>query len=84
MIVSMVHYGLSLSADKLGMGVYLDFLLLSFCEFPACFLSLLLSNRIGRKTLHIMFMVVGGLSCVSTVISKGKNLQTVGITQTSS
>jgi hypothetical protein len=29
-------------------------------------------------------MVVGGLSCVSTVISKGKNLQTVGITQTSS
>ncbi|XP_060551322.1 organic cation transporter protein-like [Ruditapes philippinarum] len=70
LVVALVYYGLSLSANKLGINVYLDFLLLSLCEFPACALCILLFNRIGRKKLHMMFMGVGGLACIGTVISK--------------
>jgi OCT family organic cation transporter-like MFS transporter 4/5 len=72
LVVALVYYGLSLSANKLKLGVYLDFLLLSLCEFPACALCILLFNRIGRKKLHIMFMGVGGLACIATAISKLK------------
>lgn len=79
MVVAMVYYGLSLNAANLGINVYLDFLLLGLCEFPACVLCILLFNRLGRKKLHFVFMVVGGLACIATVITKDSESTTIAL-----
>ncbi|XP_045198044.2 organic cation transporter protein-like [Mercenaria mercenaria] len=81
MVVAMVYYGLSLNAANLGADVYLNFLLLSLCEFPACVLCILLFNRIGRKKLHFLFMITGGIACIGTLFTTvfGKDLPDVTI-----
>ena len=69
MVVSMVYYGLSLNTGNLGGDFYLNFTLSGLVEFPAYTLCLLLLDRIGRKFLHFIVMVLGGLACISTVFT---------------
>ena len=65
----MVYYGLSLNTGNLGGSFYLNFTISGLVEFPAYTLCLLLLDRIGRKWLHCIVMVVGGLACISTVFT---------------
>ena len=69
MVVSMVYYGLSLNTGNLGGNFYLNFTLSGLVEFPAYTLCLLLLDRVGRKWLHCVVMVVGGVACISTVFT---------------
>ena len=69
MVVSMVYYGLSLNTGNLGGDFYINFTISGLVEFPAYTLCLLLLDRIGRKWLHCSTMVLGGLACISTVLT---------------
>lgn len=79
MVVSMVYYGLSLNTGNLGGDFYVNFTISGLVEFPAYTLCIILLDRVGRKWLHFICMVVGGVACVCTVFttlyaSKGKRM----------
>ncbi|XP_060551325.1 organic cation transporter protein-like [Ruditapes philippinarum] len=83
MVVSMVYYGLSLNTGNLGGNFYLNFTISGLVEFPAYTLCILLLDRIGRKWLHFIAMVAGGVACVSTVFTTiygGESLHAVTVT----
>ena len=69
LVVSMVYYGLSFNTWNLGGNFYVNFALSGVVEFPAYGLCLLLLDRIGRKRLHCMAMVLGGVFCISTAFT---------------
>ena len=64
----MVFYGLSLNAGKLAGDLYVNFELLGIMEIGAYAMCLLLLNRVGRKRLHIICMILGGGACLSTIL----------------
>ncbi|OWF45915.1 Organic cation transporter protein [Mizuhopecten yessoensis] len=68
-VVNMVYYGLSLNSGNLEGNYYLNFLLSGLVEFPAYTLTLLLLDRLGRKWLYIICMILGGVSCISTIFT---------------
>ncbi|XP_060070292.1 organic cation transporter protein-like [Ylistrum balloti] len=67
-IVSMTYYGLYLNAGNLGGNFFLNMFLSGLVEFPGDTLIILLVDRIGRKTLYCLSMVLGGCACASTII----------------
>jgi len=65
-VVAMGYYGLSLNSGSLGGSIFINFMLGGLVEFPGytvCFLC----YKLGRKSLHIFGMMVGGLACLGTV-----------------
>ena len=56
----MAYYGLSFLTEDLGNDPYIAFFIAGAVEIPAYVISLLLLNRIGRKWLTSIFMVIGG------------------------
>ncbi|XP_021380062.1 organic cation transporter protein-like [Mizuhopecten yessoensis] len=66
-MVTMAYYGLSLNSGNLGGNFYLNFFLSGLVEFPAYTLVLLLVDRVGRKRLHCISMIMGGMFCLSTI-----------------
>lgn len=66
----MVYYGLSLNTGNLGGDFYLNFLLQGLSEFPAYVICLLFFDRLGRKKLHLFFMLMGGASCIATLFTR--------------
>ncbi|XP_076081367.1 organic cation transporter protein-like [Mytilus galloprovincialis] len=78
MVASMVFYGLSLNTGMLYGDYYINFLLSVLMEFPGHALPIFMIDRIGRKKSHIIYMTIGGLSCLSTIFTVnygGKDLQ---------
>ncbi|XP_076081369.1 organic cation transporter protein-like [Mytilus galloprovincialis] len=78
MVVSMVFFGLSLNTGILYGNYYINFLLATFMEFPGSALPIFMIDRIGRKKSYIIYMTVGGFSCLSTIFTVnygGKELQ---------
>ncbi|XP_052083729.1 organic cation transporter protein-like [Mytilus californianus] len=69
MVASMVFYGLSLNTGMLYGDYYINFLLSVLMEFPGRALPIFMIDRIGRKKSHIIYMTVGGLSCLSTIFT---------------
>ncbi|KAL8570524.1 hypothetical protein ACOMHN_008881 [Nucella lapillus] len=69
LVCSMVFYGLSLNAGNLGGSVYVNFQLMALCELMAYVVCLLLMNRLGRKLVHIVCMLLGGGACLSTIFA---------------
>ncbi|XP_033124209.1 organic cation transporter protein-like [Anneissia japonica] len=67
---SMVYYGLSFHTESLGTNPYFSFFIAGAVEVPAYILSQLLLNRLGRKKLLCIFMVIGGLVLLSTTVIK--------------
>ncbi|XP_069129248.1 organic cation transporter protein-like [Argopecten irradians] len=65
----MIYFGLSLNSGNLGGNYYLNFLLSGLVEFPAYTMLLLLLDRLGRKWLYCMCMILGGTSCISTIFT---------------
>ena len=69
MVVSMTYYGLSLNTGNLGGDFFVNFFLTAIMDFPAYTLCLLLMDRWGRKKCHCLFMLLGGIACVSTILT---------------
>ncbi|XP_069134981.1 organic cation transporter protein-like isoform X2 [Argopecten irradians] len=68
-MVTMAYYGLSLNSGNLGGNFYLNFCLSGLVEFPAYTIVILLVDRVGRKWLHCISMIVGGAFCLSTIFT---------------
>ncbi|OWF37562.1 Organic cation transporter protein [Mizuhopecten yessoensis] len=65
-IISIIYFGFSLNAANLSGNFYLNHLLASLVEFPANAVAFVLLDRIGRKKLFILGMVIGGLCLLLT------------------
>ena len=67
----MASYGLALNSDGIGKGsgIHLYFALQMLMDVPATIIVLALADRIGRKRLMIMSMLIGGLACIGTIFT---------------
>ena len=66
----MTYYGLSFAADQLAAGgLFTNFLLSMAMDFPATGLVLILLDRWGRRRLHTVGMVMGGIACLLGVLT---------------
>ena len=63
----MSYYGSVLNIGNLGGDLYLNFTLMVIVEFPAKISAVYLLDKIGRKKLHIGFMIIGGAACIGTI-----------------
>ncbi|OWF44983.1 Organic cation transporter protein [Mizuhopecten yessoensis] len=66
-VVSMTYYGLYLNAGNLGGNFHLNMFLSGLVEFPANAMIWLLVDRVGRKPIYCLGMILGGCSCVATI-----------------
>lgn len=69
MVVSMTYYGLSLNTGNLAGDFYLNYFLAAVMDFPAYTLCLMLMDRWGRKKCHCSAMLLGGIACLSTILT---------------
>ncbi|GAB1605332.1 organic cation transporter protein-like [Argonauta hians] len=79
-IVSMVYYGLSLNSVNLGGNIFLNFFFIGLAEFPAYLMSVLMVDRVGRKPVFCTSMILGGLSCILSLISMVYLKEYIGVT----
>lgn len=63
-----VYLGLSYYGPSLGSNEFLSFFLSSLVELPSYMLCWLVMDRWGRRWPLCLLMIVGGLSCVVTVL----------------
>ncbi|XP_053396903.1 organic cation transporter protein-like isoform X2 [Mercenaria mercenaria] len=82
LVVALVYFGLALNSENLNGSLYLNFALSGLVEIPAYFLVIFLVDRVGRRRLYCFWMIVGGVSCLSTIFSieyepKGSDVITV-------
>ena len=65
-VITMLYYGLSLSADKIKMtdNVYLSYILVSLIEIPAYLLLPLIIDVWGRKPLFFITQFIPGICCI--------------------
>lgn len=62
--ITLVYYGLSISATNIAGDKYLNFILVSLIEIPACILYWLVMEGMPRKmSLSYMFLL-SGVTCV--------------------
>ncbi|XP_047499824.1 organic cation transporter protein-like isoform X2 [Penaeus chinensis] len=62
-----VYYGLSLNTGNLGGNDYLNFTISGAVELPAHALTILLLDRVGRRIPLCAFLLLGGVSLLSTM-----------------
>ncbi|XP_042867534.1 organic cation transporter protein-like [Penaeus japonicus] len=62
-----VYYGLSLNTGNLGGNDYLNFVISGAVELPAHALTILLLDRVGRRLPLCAFLMLGGVSLLSTM-----------------
>ena len=78
--MSMTYYGVTMYAGNLGGDFYLNFFLLAVVEFPAKAFSIAFLDRLGRKWIHFIYMILGGSACIGTIFTVlygGEGRQTV-------
>ena len=63
----MAYYGAILNVGNLGGDYFLNFFLINFAGLPAKFFSIPLMERIGRRRLYMLFMVMAGIVCMFTI-----------------
>ncbi|KAF5304493.1 hypothetical protein FQA39_LY09689 [Lamprigera yunnana] len=77
---SIVYYGLSLGTDNLNGNPFLLLCLVSVVELPGYMLIMLLMDRMGRRSLTSLFMVLGGICCIiAAYLFKANILNTIFI-----
>lgn len=69
MVVSLAYFGLALNSGNLSVDLYLNFGLSGLVEFPAYLIVTYLVERFGRRLPYTISMIIGGISCISTVLS---------------
>ena len=67
----MASYGLALNSDGIGSGsgLHLYFALQILMDVPATFIVLFLTDKMGRKSLMIISMLIGGFACIGTIFT---------------
>ncbi|XP_046582115.1 organic cation transporter protein-like [Haliotis rubra] len=65
--INIVYYGLSLNVGNLSGDIYLNFFISSLMELLGIILCHVLMNKVGRKTVLCSSMVLGGLTCISSL-----------------
>lgn len=63
-----MYYGVTFNAGNIG-DFYLNFFLMGIVEFPGILSTILLIDRIGRKKMHLMCMMLGGIACLCTIFT---------------
>ncbi|KAH3738631.1 organic cation transporter protein-like [Dreissena polymorpha] len=66
-VCSMSYYGVVLNTGNLGGDIYLNFALLALVEYPGKLLNVVLTDRVGRKRLFVIYMFIGGLANIATI-----------------
>jgi len=71
-VITMLYYGLSLSADKIHMtdNVYLSYILVSLIEMPAYIFLPLIIDVWGRKPVFFTTQLVPGICCIVAAFLK--------------
>ncbi|KDR23392.1 Organic cation transporter protein [Zootermopsis nevadensis] len=64
---SLVYYGLSLNTGKLFGNPYLVLFIVGLVEYPSYIMIVLLMDRLGRRSLLSVLLLLGGLSCIIAV-----------------
>ena len=79
-VITLLYYGLSLSADKIHLSddVFLSYILVALVEIPAYTLVPLVLDVVGRKPLFVASLFVPGVCCVAAAyLAPGTALFTV-------
>ena len=63
LVTSMTYYGLSLIASDFGGSIYLNFILVSATEIPACIACIILCDKVGRKKTTVVCVALAGGVC---------------------
>ena len=75
-VINIAYFGLALNTENLAGDFYLNFFLTSLVEIPSYLIALATIDRLGRRLIYIILMVVGGALCLSTILAveyaKGK------------
>ncbi|XP_078335241.1 organic cation transporter protein-like [Crassostrea virginica] len=66
-VIAMDYYGVTMHIGNLGGNFFLNQFILAAVEFPAKISSMLLLNRIGRRKLHTLIMIIGGGALLCTI-----------------
>ena len=66
-VIAMDYYGVTMHIGNLGGNFFLNQFILAAVEFPAKIPSMLLLNRIGRRKLHTLIMIIGGGALLCTI-----------------
>jgi hypothetical protein len=61
---SLVYYGLSLSTGKLSGDPFLILFVMGLVELPSYVLTVYLMDRMGRRSLTALNMILGGVCCI--------------------
>ncbi|XP_046582090.1 organic cation transporter-like protein [Haliotis rubra] len=64
---NLIFYGLSLNVGNLSGDIYLNFFISCLMELLGIILCHVLMNKVGRKTVLCSSMVLGGLTCISSL-----------------
>ncbi|ESO84002.1 hypothetical protein LOTGIDRAFT_108526 [Lottia gigantea] len=66
-VISMVYYGLNLNITNLSGNIHINFTISNIVEFLAYLSVFIFAERIGRKPILCMSMLVGGAACVLSI-----------------
>ena len=66
-VITMLYYGLSMSADKINMteNVYLSYILVTLIEIPSYLILPLIIDKWGRKPLFFVTQFIPGVCCIA-------------------
>ncbi|XP_067674282.1 organic cation transporter protein-like [Haliotis asinina] len=67
LVCSLGYYGLGLNVASLGGSVYANGLIAGTTEVVSYIACILLLDRTGRKSLHCVSMILGGICCTATM-----------------
>lgn len=68
---SIVYYGLSLSTGTLEGNPYFMLFIMGLVEIPSYVLTVYLMDRLGRRSLTVVEMIVGGTCCIIAALTTG-------------
>ncbi|CAG5126318.1 unnamed protein product, partial [Candidula unifasciata] len=75
--INLLYYGLTLNVENLAGSTYLNYLYGGLAEIVAYTLCLFLLDRTGRRKLHCLCMLTGGISCLAVIFPLHQWLRTV-------
>ncbi|KAK7108455.1 hypothetical protein V1264_016193 [Littorina saxatilis] len=63
-VIAMVYYGLTLNVTNLGGDIFINFLIMAVLETIGFAVPTFLLDRVGRKPVYCVSILVAGLACV--------------------
>jgi hypothetical protein len=63
----MVYYGITMHTGNIGGNIYFNFFILGVVDIPAKLFVMATINRSGKKRIHCLCMLIGGIACLCTI-----------------